>query len=202
MSDPPLSYSGYVCVPYLHNRTSIEIKESLTNSPNIEKLFFVTGTFSNDSQSYFSTSANHYLLGKFKDHIIVDKVLSKFPQEKTSFTFNIHENFFEREVLDEINFISLYYLEYLDDDDMFEIANLLLKKDKIEIAGTGNMTTTCSIPSKFTFPYSQNMIVIEVASEKSHQSVKQYCDQTQRDVNRKGFTLSNLLNLSILDQLK
>jgi hypothetical protein len=46
------------------------------------------------------------------------------------------------------------------------------------------------------------MIVIEVASEKSHQSVKQYCDQTQRDVNRKGFTLSNLLNLSILDQLK
>ena len=51
-------------------------------------------------------------------------------------------------------------------------------------------------------PYSENMIVIEVASEKSHQSVKKYCDQTQRDVTRKGFTLSNLLSLSILDQLK
>jgi hypothetical protein len=64
------------------------------------------------------------------------------------------------------------------------------------------MNTTCSIPSKFTFPYFANMIVIEVASEKSHQSVKKYCDQTQRDVTRKGFTLSNLLSLSILDQLK
>ena len=202
MSNLPLSYSGYVCAPYLHNRTSLEIKELLTDSPNIEKLFFVTGTFSNDSQPYFSTSANHYLLGKFKDHIVMEEDLSKFPQEKTSFIFNIHENFFEREVLGEINFISLSYLEYQDDDDIHEIANLLLKKDKIEIAGMGNMNTTCSIPSKFTFPYSENMIVIEVASEKSHQSVKQYCDQTQRDVNRKGFTLSNLLNLSILDQLK
>ena len=46
------------------------------------------------------------------------------------------------------------------------------------------------------------MIVIEVASEKSHQSVKKYCDQTQRDITRKGFTLSSLLSLSILDQLK
>jgi hypothetical protein len=202
MSDLPLSYSGYVCAPYLHNRTSLEIKESLTDSPNIEKLFFVTGTFSNDIQPYFSTSANHYLLGKFKDHVTMKEDLSKFPQEKTSFIFNIYENFFEREVLGEINFISLYYLEYRDDDDIHEIANLLLKKDKIEIAGMGNMHTTCSTPSKFTFPYSENMIVIEVASEKSHQSVKQYCDQTQRDVNRKGFTLSNLLNLSILDQLK
>ena len=132
----------------------------------------------------------------------MEKDLSDFPQEKTSFIFNIHENFFEREVLGKINFISLSYLEFQDDDDIHEIANLLLKKEKIEIAGTGNMNTHCSIPSKFTFPYSENMVVIEVASEKSHQSVKQYCDQTQRDVNRKGFTLSNLLNLSILDQLK
>ena len=202
MSELQSSYSGYVCAPYLHNRTSLELKESLTDSSNIEKLFFVTGTFSNDSQSYFSTSANHYLLGKFQDHTIMEKDLSDFPQEKTSFIFNIHESFFEREVLGEINFVSLYYLEYNDVKDIHEIAHLLLKKEKIEIAGTGNMNTHCSIPSKFTFPYSENMVVIEVASEKSHQSVKQYCDQTQRDVNRKGFTLSNLLNLSILDQLK
>ena len=202
MSDLQYSHSGYVCAPYLHNRTSLELKELLTDSSNIEKLYFVTGTFSNDSQSYFSTSANHYLLGKFQDHTIMEKDLSDFPQEKTSFIFNIHESFFEREVLGKINFVSLYYLEYFDEDDMHEIANLLLKKEKIEIAGTGNMDTTCSITSKFTFPYSENMVVIEVASEKSHQSVKQYCDQTQRDVNRKGFTLSNLLNLSILDQLK
>ena len=203
MSELKLSYSGYVCAPYLHNRDSLELKESWTSSRNIEKLFFVTGTFSDDSQPYFSTSANHYLLAKFKDSSIVTKELSKHIQEKTSFIFNIKDDLFEREVLGETNFISIYYLEYgEDDDDLQEIASLLLKREKIEIAGLGNMITACSIPSKFTFPYSKNMIVIEVASEKSHQSVKKYCDQTQRDVTRKGFTLSNLLSLSILDQLK
>jgi len=203
MSELKLSYSGYVCAPYLHNRDSLELKESWTSSRNIEKLFFVTGTFSDDSQPYFSTSANHYLLAKFKDSSIVTKELSKHIQEKTSFIFNIKDDLFEREVLGETNFISIYYLEFgEDDDDLKEIAGLLLKREKIEVAGLGNMTTSCSVTSKFTFPYSENMIIIEVASEKSHQSVKKYCDQTQRDVTRKGFTLSNLLSLSILDQLK
>ena len=203
MSELKLSYPGYVCAPYLHNRDSLELKESWSNSKNIERLFFVTGTFSSESQPYFSTSANHYLLAKFKDSSIVEKELSKHVQEKTSFVFNIQDDLFEREVLGETNFISIYYLEYGEDmDDLIEIAGLLLKREKIEVAGIGNMSTTCSVPSKFTFPYSENMIVIEVASEKSHQSVKKYCDQTQRDVTRKGFTLSNLLSLSILDQLK
>jgi len=203
MSELKLSYSGYVCAPYLHNRDSLELKESWTSSRNIEKLFFVTGTFSDESQPYFSTSANHYLLAKFKNSSIVTKELSKHIQEKTSFIFNIKDDLFEREVLGETNFISIYYLEYgEDDDDLEEIAGLLLKREKIEVAGIGNMTTSCSVTSKFTFPYSENMIIIEVASEKSHQSVKKYCDQTQRDVTRKGFTLSNLLSLSILDQLK
>ena len=203
MSKLKLLSSGYVCAPYLHNRDSLELKESWTSSKNIEKLFFVTGTFSSDSQPYFSTSANHYLLAKFKDSSIIEKELSNHVQEKTSFVFNIHDDLFEREVLGEINFISIYYLEYDEgEEDLQEIAGILLKREKIEIAGLGKMTTTCSVPSKFTFPYSENIVVIEVASEKSHQSVKKYCDQTQRDVTRKGFTLSNLLSLSILDQLK
>ena len=203
MSKLKLLSSGYVCAPYLHNRDSLELKESWTSSKNVEKLFFVTGTFSNDSQPYFSTSANHYLLAKFKDGSIIEKELSDHVQEKTSFVFNIHDDLFEREVLGETNFISIYYLEYDEgEEDLQEIAGILLKREKIEIAGLGNLTTTCSVPSKFTFPYSENIIVIEVASEKSHQSVKKYCDQTQRDVTRKGFTLSNLLSLSILDQLK
>jgi len=68
-------------------------------------------------------------------------------------------------------------LEYGEDEDISEIAHLLVKKDQIESAGMGNMETFCKNPSKFTFPYSENIIVIEVASEKSHQSVKKYCEQ-------------------------
>jgi len=197
------SYPGYVCVPYMHTHQSVDLREIWINSKNIEKLFFVTGTFSSESKPYFSDSTNHYLLAKFKDSEQISKELTAHNQDKTSFMFNIKDEFFQREVSKDVNFISVYYLEYGDSiEDIKEIANLLLKKDKIWISGMGNMNTFCLNSSKFTFPYSENIIVVEIASEKSHQSVKKYCDQTRRDVNRKGLTLTNLLSFSILESLK
>ncbi|MEK0366702.1 MAG: hypothetical protein QQN45_02085 [Nitrosopumilus sp.] len=203
MSELTLSYSGYVCAPYLHTHRSVELKEAWINSKNIENLFFVTGTFSSESKPYFSDSTNHYLLAKFKDSEQISKDLTKHNQEKTSFVFNIEDDLFQREVQGETNFVSIYYLEYgKDDEDLQEIANLLIKREKIEKAGLGNMNTFCLNASKFTFPYSENIVVIEVASEKSHQSLQKYCEQTRRDVNRKGLTMTNLLSLSLLEQLK
>ena len=203
MSKLSLSYSGYVCAPYLHTHESIELKESWIHSKNIENLFFVTGTFSRESKPYFSDSTNHYLLAKFKDSEKISNDLTKHNQEKTSFVFNIQDDLFQREVQGETNFVSVYYLEYGEDvEDLQEIANLLIKREKIEKAGLGNMNTFCLNTSKFTFPYSENIVVIEVASEKSHQSLQKYCEQTRRDVNRKGLTMTNLLSLSLLDQLK
>ena len=192
-----------MCAPYLHDHKSVELKEAWINSKNIKSLFFVTGTFSNESKPYFSDSTNHYLLAKFKDSQQIVKDLSIHNQEKTSFVFNIKDDLFQRQVKGDTNFVSVYYLEYSDDgDDLQEIANILLKRLKIEIAGLGNVDTYCLNTSKFTFPYSENIVVIEVASEKSHQSVKKYCDQTRRDINRKGMTMTNLMSLSILDNLK
>ncbi len=203
MSKLELSYSGYVCAPYLHTHESIDLKDSWVNSKNIENLFFVTGTFSSESKPYFSDSTNHYLLAQFKDSTQISKDLSVHNQDKTAFVFNIKDDLFQREVDGETNFVSVYYLEYgEDDEDLQEIANLLLKREKIEKAGLGNMNTFCSTPSKFTFPYSENILVIEVASEKSHQSLKKYCEQTRRDVNRKGLVMTNLMSLSLLEQLK
>ncbi len=203
MSKLELSYSGYVCAPYLHTHESVDLKESWINSKNIEKLFFVTGTFSSESKPYFSNSTNHYLLAKFKDSTQISKDFSVHNQDKTAFVFNIKDDLFQREVQGETNFVSVYYIEYGENiEDLQEIANLLLKRAKIEKAGLGNMNTFCLIPSKFTFPYSENILVIEVASEKSHQSVKKYCEQTRRDVNRKGLIMTSLISLSLLDQLK
>ena len=202
MSKLEVTYSGYVCAPYLHNQDSLQLKEEWENSENIDKLFFVTGTFSSDSLPYFSDSTNHYLLAKFKDSAEISQSLETHNQDKTAFLFKIRDDLFQREVLGETNFVSVYYLEYGEDEDLHEIANLLLKRDKIEKAGLGLMDTFCTNPSKFAFPYSQNIVVIEVASEKSHQSVKKYCEQTRRDANRKGLTMTNLMSLSILDHLK
>ena len=55
---------------------------------------------------------------------------------------------------------------------------------------------------RFVFPYSRNVIVLEVEGEKTHQSDQKYCEQTRRDVSRKGIPLSNLISLSILEKLK
>ncbi len=203
MSELELSYSGYVCIPYLDAYKYVELKEMWINSKNIEKLFFVTSTFSGESKPYFSDSSNYYLLAKFKDGAKISENLSELNHEKTSFVFNIQNDLFQREVEGKTNFVSIYYMEYGEDgDDLQEIANVLLKREKIEKAGLGKMDTYCLTPSKFTFPYSDNIVVIEVASEKSHQSVKKYCEQTRRDVNRKGLSMTNLMSLSILESLK
>ena len=203
MSKLELSYSGYVCAPYLHNHESVELKELWSKSKNIEKLYFATGTFSSDSKPYFTESANHYLVAKFKDHHEVSKNLSKLNQDKISFMFDIRDELFERETDEKTNFISIYYLEYGEsEEDILEISSILVNRNKIESAGYGFMETFCTTPSKFTFPYSESIVVLEVSSEKSHQSVKKYCDQTRRDVTRKGMTMTNLMSLSILESLK
>jgi hypothetical protein len=202
VSEQQLSYSGYVCAPYLHNLESAKLKEFWMSSNNIEALYFVTGTFSDTSKPYFSDSSNHYILGKFKDSQSITDDLVKHNQNKTSFVFNVRDELFQREVSGETNFVTVYYLEYSAFEDLQEIANILLKRDKIRIGGLGHMTSFCLTQSKFTFPYADNIVIIEVASEKGHQSVKKYCDQTKRDVNRKGLTMTNLLSLSILEKLK
>ena len=203
MSELELSCSGYVCAPYLHTHESVELKESWIASRNIEKLFFVTSTFSGEAKPYFSDSTNHYLLAKFRDSGAVYRDLERFNQDKTTFVFSIKDDLFEREVAGQTNFVTIYYVEYGEDgEDQQQIAGILLRREKIEKAGLGGMRTFCNVPPRFTFPYSENMVVIEVASEKSHQSVKKYCEQTRRDVTRKGMIMTNLMNLSILDQLK
>ena len=94
-------------------------------------------------------------------------------------------------------------MEYGEDGEYIQdLADLLVKKSKIEKASLGNLKTYCMIPQKFTFPHFENIIILEVGSEKSYQSVKKYCDQTRRDVNRRGLTMTSLMSLSILDKLK
>jgi hypothetical protein len=198
-----MSYSGYVCVPYLHSKEFSDLKKSWMASSNIEAMYFVTGTFSSESKLYFSSASSQYILAKFKDNQQIINKLDTCSQEKTSFIFNIRDEFFQREVNNETNFVTIYYLEYIESmEDLQQIANLLLKKEKIRIGGIGFMNIIDAVSPKFTFPYAENILIVEVASEKSHQSVKKYCEQTKRDANRKGLTITNLLNLSILEKIK
>ena len=60
--------TGYVCSPYLHDHNSIEQKDLWMASKNIGDMYFVTATFSENSQPYFSYATNHYILAQFKNH--------------------------------------------------------------------------------------------------------------------------------------
>jgi hypothetical protein len=198
-----LMYGGYACTPYLHDFKSVDLKDSWSRSRNIEDLYFVTATFSNESKPYFTSHANHYLLAKFKDSKKISKEVEEHKQEKPSFVFNIKDDFFEREIDNKTNFISVYYLEYGDSEEDFgEVANVVAKRDKVGKAGIGQMDLYSNETPKFTFPYKDHIVVLEVSSDKSHQSVNKYCERTRRDVSRKGITMTNLVSLSVLEKLK
>jgi len=179
------------------------MKEIWSHSKNIDDLYFVTATFSPESQPYFSLSSNHYLLAKFKDNEKILKDIEKLKHDKPIFVFNIDDELFERRCDGKMNFISTYYLEYSElHEDIVEVANVVLKRDNIGKAGVGTMNTYSNKAPKFTFPHKDNIVVLEVFSEKSHQSVNKYCEKTRRDVCRKGITMTNLVSLSVLEKLK
>ena len=198
-----ISLDGYACIPYMHDHRSIEIKDSWQDSKNIENMYFVTATFSEDSKPYFPSHANHYLLVKFANDTKILKDMERYEQTKTAFVFNTNNELFEREVNGVMNFVSVYYLEYSkSDDDISDLAMVVSKNERVRKASTGNILAFSSEKPKFTFPYSNNIVVLEVSSQKSHQSVNKYCEQTRRNVCRKGITMNNLVGLSILEKLK
>ena len=195
--------TGYVCSPYLHDHNSIEQKDLWMGSKNIGDMYFVTATFSENSQPYFSYATNHYILAQFKNHQKISTEMSKNLLEKPSFIFKIDDLLFERQALGKPNFISIYYLEYGDShEDQIDVATHVARRDKVGYTGFGHMELFSSVTPKFTFPYSNNIVIMEVSSEKSHQSDNKYCEQTRLDICRKGIVMNNLVIFSLLEKLK
>jgi len=194
---------GYVCTPYLHNHQTVEIKEMWEHSKNVEEMYFVTATFSQDGQAFLSSYTNHYLLSKFRDHKKILDDVSKFKQEKASLIFTIDRDLFDRPADGSMKFVSVYYLQYGDSvDDISEVAFSVAKRNKVRRAGIAHLDLSVKQDLKFPFPYSNKLVVLEVSSDKSHQSDNQYCERTRRDVCRKGITMTNFVSLSILTKLK
>ena len=193
---------GYVCVPYNHDKITLDVKDMWNSSRNIKSIYFVTITFSNEIKPYFPTLTNHYMLAKFEDSEKIIKEAGKFTNANPSFVFSIDEKLFERDVEDEQRFVSMYYLEYDDLDIVTDIANTIVVKDKIQQAGVAHMDLFCDNKPKFTFPYEDKIIILEVADKRSHQSICKYCDKISQDVSRKGVTMHNFASLSLLEKLK
>ena len=194
--------SGYVCVPYQHDKFSIDVKDMWNSSRNIDYIYFVTATFSDECKPYFPFSTNHYLLAKFHDEEKLMKDAGKFTNSKPSFVFAIDNKLFERNLESEQNFVSTYYLEYHDPGAISDIANTIVKKDKIRQAGFAHVNLFCNDKPKFTFPYTEKLVVLELSDDRSPQSINKYCEKTRQDISRKGVVMNNFVSLSLLEKLK
>ena len=194
--------SGYVCVPYQHDKFSIDVKDMWTSSRNIKSIYFVTATFSEECKQYFPFLTNHYLLAKFNDEEKLVKDATKFANSKPAFVFTVDNELFERNLDNEQSFVSTYYLEYNDSDAISDVAKIIVKKDKIRQAGFAHLNLFCSDKPKFTFPHTQKIVTIEVSDDRSPQSINQYCEKIRQDISRKGVVMNNFVSLSLLEKLK
>ena len=194
--------SGYVCVPYQHDKFSIGVKDMWDNSRNIESIHFVAATFADECKPYFPSSTNHYLLAKFHDEEKLIKDAEKFTVSKPSFVFTVDNQLFERNLDNEETFISTYYLEYDDPDAISDVARTIMKKDKIRQAAFAHLDLFCTDEPKFAFPHIKKMVILEVSDERSPQSINQYCQKMRQDISRKGVVMNNFVSISLLEKLK
>ena len=113
------------------------------------------------------------------------------------------DTIFERPLTEKTNFVSIYYLEYGDSkSDLRDVSAHVARREKVHRAGFGNMKLLSKESPKFAFPYSDHIVMLEISSDKSHQSDNKYCEQTRRDICRKGIVMNNLVSLSILETMK
>jgi len=194
--------SGYACVPYQHDKFSIDVKDMWSSSRNIRSIYFVTATFSDECKPYFPFSTNHYLLAKFNDEEKFIKDVTKFIDSKPAFIFTVDNELFERNLEYQQRFISTYYLEYNDSDAISDVAKTIVKKDKIRKAGFAHLSLFSHDKPKFTFPHSEKIVVLEVSDERSPQSINQYCQKIRKDISHKGVIMNNFVSLSLLEKLK
>ncbi len=191
---------GYVCTP--HDKQTAALVERWKKDDNILDTYFVAATFSAESTPYFPNKANTYVLASFKDmQKVLDDIRSS-DMDRLSFMFSYSGPLFER-VGDKLNYVSLYFTKYTNGDvELGELANTIARRDRVTKASLAQMQLFASEQPRFTFPYSKNLVILEVEGDKTHQTDQKYCERTRRDVARKGISLNNLVSFSILEKLK
>jgi hypothetical protein len=197
-----MSEGGYVCVPYLQNDDFTTLQNSFQKSVFIDDMFFVTATFSEDARAYFPSYSNTYLLARFNNRSHMMYEVEKCSLATPTFVFTQNNELFERLTSDNLNLVSIYYLEHGDTmSDLSDLSFIVAKRHRVRRAELCNLKLSTTQIQKFTFPYG-NLIVLEVTSDNKHQSDHKYCEKTRKEVQRKGIGMTSLLNLSVIERLK
>jgi hypothetical protein len=195
-----LDARGYLCIP--HDKQSGSLLENWRKSNNIIDIYFVAATFSDESTPYFPNKANHYILASFIDAISVLNDIKNLKMNRLSLIFSFSNPLFERSG-DKLNYVSLYFTKYTNGDaEISELANAIARRERVKKASLAQMKLLISEQPKFIFPYSKNLLILELEGKKTHQTDQKYCERTRRDVARMGISLNNLVSFSVLEKLK
>ena len=194
------SVLGYICTP--HEKQSDSLIDLWKQNDIISDIYFVTATFSDETLPYFPKRANHYIVASFTNVQIVLEDMRSQNMDSLSFIFSLDSAFFER-CGEKLNYISTYFTKYnYSEMEICDIENVIIKRERVKKASLANIRILTTDQLKFTFPYSKNVILLEVEGKKTHQSDQKYCERTMREVARKGISLNNLMSFSILEKLK
>ena len=194
------SILGYVCTP--HEKQSDSLINLWRQNNIISDIYFVTATFSDETLPYFPKRANHYIVASFTDMQNILEDMRRQNMDSLSFMFSLDSAFFER-CGEKLNYISTYFTKYnYSEMEICDIENVIIKRERLKKASLANIRILTTDHLKFTFPYSKNVIVLEVEGKKTHQSDQKYCERTRREVARKGISLNNLMSFSVLEKLK
>ena len=194
------SILGYVCTP--HEKQSDSLINLWRQNNIISDIYFVTATFSDETLPYFPKRANHYIVASFTDMQNIIEDMRRQNMDSLSFMFSLDSAFFER-CGEKLNYISTYFTKYnYSEMEICDIENVIIKRERLKKASLANIQILTTDHLKFTFPYSKNVIVLEVEGKKTHQSDQKYCERTRREVARKGISLNNLMSFSVLEKLK
>ena len=191
---------GYLCIP--HDKQLGSLLENWKKSDNIVDIYFVTATFSDESTPYFPNKANHYIVASFIEVSRILDEVGNYKMDRLSLMFSFSNPLFER-IGDKLNYVSLYFTKYTNGDaEISELANAIARRERVKKASLAQMKLLASEQPKFIFPYSNNLLILEVEGKKTHQTDQKYCERTRRDVARMGISLNNLVSFSILEKLK
>lgn len=195
------NWESYLCIP--HHANLDNAMEKWSNSDIFKKAYFVTATFTEETMLYFPDRAYHYILISFT-HDSKNWERTEIPSQynRPVFEFKITTTLFER-LCERLNYLSIYFMRYTyGQKELIDLSNTIAKRDRVTKAALAEMNVSCSLKPRFCFPYSRNLLVLEIDGDRTHQSDQRYCEKTRRDAIRKGMSLSNLFNFSILEQLR
>ena len=100
---------------------------------------------------------------------------------------------------DKLNYVSLYFTKYTNGDAAIsQLANAIARRERVKKASLAQMKLLASEQPKFIFPYSKNLLILELEGEKTHQTDQKYCERTRHDVARMGISLNNLVTFLFL----